>query len=76
MKISGLRKVLGAIDECDDSIKSINIHGFQIRSQELLPSKSAGSKEIVACLQGAIIQRRHNLIEQLARAGVNVSEVV
>ena len=75
MKISEFRKVLSAIEECDDSIKSINIHGFQI-SQELLPSKYDGSKEMVACLQGAIIQRKHNLIEQLARTGVNVSEVV
>ena len=75
MKISEFRKVLSAIEECDDSIKSINIHGFKI-SQELLPSKYVGSKEMVACLQCAIIQRKHNLIEQLARTGVNVSEVV
>ena len=63
MKISEFRRVLKAIEECDDCMKNRN--PFSLVSGDL------GS-----CIAGAVIQRRHNLIEQLKQAGVNVDEVV
>ena len=74
MKIQEFRKILKAIDECDDSIKSINLHGVLIGGHIL--SSKIGSAELKSCVEGAIIQRRHNLIERLKMAGVQFEEVV
>jgi hypothetical protein len=63
MKISEFRRVLKAIEECDDCIKN--------RTLFSLVSGGLGT-----CIAGAVIQRRHNLIEQLKMAGVNIEEVV
>lgn len=74
MKISEFRKILKAIDECDESIKSINVHGLVIVKDGFIAEES--SSELKACVEGAVIQRRHNLLERLKMAGVNVEETV
>ena len=74
MKIQEFRKILKAIDECDDSIKSINVHGFVIGGNCI--NYKIASAELKSCVEGAIIQRRHNLIERLKMAGVSIDEVV
>ena len=78
MKIQEFRKILKAIDECDDSIKSLNVHGFLVSGNicHNVLSRKKASNEIESCVQGAIIQRRHNLIERLKMAGVSIEEQI
>ena len=70
MKISEFRKILKAIDECDAVVKTQNMHGIVVISRE------KASQELLTCVEGAIIQRRHNLIERLKMAGVQIDELV
>ena len=74
MRIQEFRKILKAIDECEDCIKSINVHGFAISGN--VTSHKAASAELKTCVEGAIIQRRHNLIERLKMAGVSIEEQI
>ena len=78
MKISEFRKILKAIDECEYSIKSINVHGFHITESigSNVVTKNRVSQELKTCVQGAVIQRKHNLIERLKMAGVSIDELV
>ena len=63
MKITEFRKILKAIDECEDCIKNRTLF-------------SMVSGDLGTCIAGAIVQRRHNLVERLEMAGVMIDEVV
>ena len=63
MKITEFRKILKSIDECEDCIKNRTLF-------------SMISRDLGTCIAGALIQRRHNLIERLKMAGVMIDEVV
>lgn len=63
MQYPRLQHFIKKIDECDTA--SANI------------MSSAGySSDILRCLQGAVIERKHNLIELMRQEGVSIDEVV
>ena len=63
MQYTRIKHFTKRIDECD-------------AVSAALESSTVHSKDMLRCLQGAIIQRRHNLIQLMRQEGVNIDEVV
>ena len=73
MNIKNFRKILNAIDECDEVIKSFNLHGVRYLTED---NAKRTSNEIKACFEGALIERRANMLSQLKNAGVCIDELI
>ena len=67
MKVYELKKILTSIEECEDALKHVNIHGLWIANKKL-------SNGVVSCLNEALCRRRINMIDQLKDAGVVVDD--
>ena len=63
MKYSDHKRIIKAIDECDEVLMNN-------------PFICGASNAVKACVEGAIIERRNNLFQQLKAAGVSIDEVV
>mgnify|MGYP003651503606 CR=1 FL=1 len=63
MQYQRLKHFTKRIDECDTA--SANIM-----------SSTGYSSDMMRCLQGAVIERKHNLIELMRQEGVSIDEVV
>lgn len=64
-KIEAVRRILSALDECDNVNEDIE----QISERDC-------SRPMKDALLGAVIERRGNLLDQLRRLGLDISEEV